>query len=57
MNNTTLDTYKMIVSIFFISDKDDIKRFFEGSLLLANVKPDVVFRISFLTMSNVDVHC
>ncbi len=38
-----------------MSDKDNKKRFFEKSFLLADVKPDIVFGISFLTMSNSDV--
>ncbi len=45
----------MIVSTFFVSDKDDKERFFEKSFLLADVKPDIVLRILFLTMNNTDV--
>ena len=45
----------MVISTFFISDKDSKKRFFEESVLLANVKPEIVLRIPFLTMSNADV--
>ncbi len=38
-----------------MSDRDGKERFFEKSFLLADVKPDLVFRIPFLTMSNTDV--
>ena len=38
-----------------MSDKDDKERFFEESFLLANVKPEIVFKILFLTMSNTDI--
>ena len=42
----------MIVSIFSILDKDNTKRFFEESFLLANVELDIVFGKPFLTISN-----
>ncbi len=46
----------MGVFIFFVSDKDGRERFFEESFLLADVKPDIVLEILFLTMSNADVN-
>ncbi len=45
----------MVVSTFFVLDKDGKERFFEESFLLVDVKLDIVFKISFLTMSNIDV--
>ena len=36
-------------------DNDGRERFFEKSFLLADVKPDIVLRMSFLIMSNADV--
>ncbi len=45
----------MVVSIFSLSDKHRKKRFFEESFLLADVSPDIVLRMPFLTMSNADV--
>ncbi len=36
-------------------NKDGRARFFEESFLLANVKPDIVLGMLFLTMNNVDV--
>ena len=45
----------MIVSIFFVSDKDDWERFFEKSLLLVDVNLDVVLGMLFPIISNVDV--
>ena len=38
-----------------MSDKDNRERFFEESFLLANVKPEIVLKMLFLTMSNADV--
>ncbi len=45
----------MVVSTFFVSDKDGRERFFEESFLLADVKLDIVFEMFFLIMSNADV--
>ncbi len=46
----------MVVSIFSVSDKDGMERFFEKSFLLADVKPDIVLEMPILTMSNTDVN-
>ncbi len=45
----------MVVSIFSVSDKDGKEWFFEESFLLAEVSPDIVLGMPFLTMSNADV--
>ena len=45
----------MVVSTFFLSDKDGQERFFEESFLLADIKTDTVLGMLFLTMSNADV--
>ncbi len=55
INGTILETYRIVVSTFSILDKDDKERFFKESFLLANVKPDIMLGIPFLTMSNADV--
>ncbi len=46
----------MVVSAFFVSDKDGRERFFEESFLLADIKSDIVLGMSFLTMNNIDVN-
>ena len=46
----------MVVSTFSVSDKDEKERFFKESFLLANVSPDIVLEILFLTMSNVNIN-
>ncbi len=56
IDGTTLETDGMVVSTFSMLDKDGRERFFEESFLLANVKPDIVLGIPFLTISNVDVN-
>ncbi len=45
----------MVVFIFSVSDKDGKERFFEESFLLADVKPNMVPGMPFLTMSNADI--
>ena len=42
IDDTTLETYGMVVSTFSLSDKDGWERFFEESFLLADVKPDTL---------------
>ncbi len=46
----------MVISTFFVLDKDIKIRFFEKSFLLANVSPDVGFKMLFLTISNANVN-
>ena len=55
IDGTTLETYGMVVSTFSLLDKDSRERFFEESFLLADVKPDTVLGMPFLTMSNADI--
>ena len=45
----------MVVSIFSVLNKDSRERFFKKNFLLANVKPEIVIKMLFLTMSNIDV--
>ncbi len=45
----------MVVSTFSVLNKDRKERFFEESFLLADVSPDIVLGIPFLTMNNADV--
>ena len=44
----------MVVSTFFVLNKDNRKRFFEKTLL-TDIKLNIVLGISFLTMSNADI--
>ncbi len=55
IDGTTLEIYKIVVFTFSILDKNGRKRFLEESFLLANVRPDILLRILFLTMSNADI--
>ncbi len=55
IDGTTLETNGIIVSTLSILDKDNKERFFEESFLLADVKPDIILEIPFLTIRNADV--
>ena len=55
IDKTTLETYGIVVFIFFVWDKDGRERFFKESFFMAEVKPKIVLEIPFLTMSNADV--
>ncbi len=55
IDDTTLETYGIVVSTFFVSDKDGKERFFEENFLLADVKSDIVLGMPFLTISNADI--
>ena len=46
----------MVVSTFSVLDKDNRKKFFKKSFLLADVKLNVVFEVLFLIMTNTNVN-
>ena len=45
----------MVVAAFLVTDKVNQVKFFEKIFLVANVSPEVVFRILFFTLSNADI--
>ena len=49
---TMLDTHGMVIAAFLVVDKANRVRFFEKTLLMANVSPEVVLGMLFLTLSN-----
>ena len=55
IDGTTLDTYGIGVAAFSVEDKANRVRFFEETFLVANVSPEVVFGIPFLTLSSADI--
>ena len=55
IDDITLEIYEIVVSTFFMLDKDKRKRFFKKSFLLTNVNPDIMLEMLFLTMNNVDI--
>lgn len=45
----------MVVSIFFVLDKDGRERFYKKNVLLADIKPNIAHGISFLIMNNTNI--
>ena len=45
----------MVVAAFSVENKVNQVRFFEETFLVANVSPEIVFRMSFLTLSGANV--
>ena len=56
IDSTTLDTYRMVIIIFLVTDKVNWIRFFEKTFLVANISLKLVLRMLFLTMNSVDVN-
>ena len=55
IDGTTLKTYRIVVAAFSVTDQPNRIRFFEQTFLIANVSPDVVHGMPFLTLSGTDV--
>ena len=55
IDGTMLDTHEMVVTAFSMEDKANRVRFFEETFLVANVSPEVVLGMPFLTLSGADV--
>ena len=56
IDGTMLDTFGMVVTAFSVTDKANRVRFFEETFLVANVSPEIVLGIPFLTLSDADVN-
>ena len=56
IDGTILDTHGMVVAAFSVVDKANRVKFFEETFLVANVGPEIVFGMSFFTLSNADVN-
>ena len=55
IDGTMLDTHGMVVAAFSVVNKANQVKFFEEIFLVANVSPEVVLRMLFLTLSGADV--
>ena len=56
-NGTTFETYEMVVEAFSVTDQANRIRFFEETFLVANVSPDMVLGMFFLTLNSADIDC
>ncbi len=45
----------MVISTFFLLDKDNKERFFEEIFLLVDISLHIIFGMLFFTMNNADV--
>ena len=55
IDGTILNTHGMVVAAFSVVNKANRVKFFEETFLVANVSPEVVLGMPFLTLSNADV--
>ena len=55
IDGTMLNTYGMVIAAFSVVDKTNQVRFFEETFLVANVSPEVVFGMLFLTLSSANI--
>lgn len=55
IDGTILNTYKIVVIAFLVTDKANQVRFFEKKFLMANVSLEVVLKIFFLTLSGINM--
>ena len=55
IDGSTLDTHGMVVAAFLVEDKANRVRFFEKTFLVANISPEVVLGMPFLTLSGTDI--
>lgn len=56
INGGRLKTYKMIIVLFQIDNKDGKFCFFEKTFILAYISIDVAFGLFFLILSNIKVN-
>ena len=55
IDSIKLNTYRMVVAAFLITDKVNQVSFFEKTFLVANISMKVVLLILFLTLSGTDI--
>ena len=55
INGTMLNTFGMVVTAFSVMDKANQVKFFKETFLVANVSPEIVLVMFFLTLSGADV--
>ena len=55
IDGTMLDTYRMVVTAFSVTDQANRVIFFEKTFLMANVGPEIVLGMLFLTLSGADI--
>ena len=55
IDNTTLETYRMVIAAFSVTKQANRIRFFKETFLVVKNSPNVVLEMSFLTLSDAKV--
>ena len=55
IDDSTLKTFEMVIADFQVKDKGGRLKFFQETFLVANIKFEVILRMSFLKISNADM--
>lgn len=55
INDTMLNTYKILVAAFSMINQANQVKFFEKTCLMANVSPEVILKIFFLALSSANI--
>lgn len=56
IDGNKLETFAMIITVFLFDNKDRKSRFFEKTILLAEISINIAFEILFLTLSNIQIN-
>lgn len=56
IDGSRLETDKMVITSFYIREKDRKSSFFEETFLLPDMNMNIAFEILFFTLSNVEVN-
>ena len=55
INDSALKTFEMVIADFQVEDKANRPRFFQETFLVTDLRFEVILRMCFLKLSNVDV--
>lgn len=55
IDNSVLVIFKIVIATFSINDKEEKIGFFDKIFLLTNVNSNMIFGITFLTLSNASI--
>lgn len=56
IDSTMLNTYKMVIAAFLVTDKPNQRKFFEKTFLMANISPNIIFRMFFFILNNANAN-
>ena len=56
IDDTTLDTFEIVVAAFLVTDKTNQVRFFEKIFLVTNISPEIVLGIFFFILNGANIN-